>query len=131
MTGIKNSDQTIYETTSLTLFIYLFSDNDKPNITTTNQHPLDQVNNVTLTCVPITTDASILGFQWIKDEKRVEGVISETFMIGNNRSSSGNYSCHVRTCHIGKSGESKKEAVIFLCKLMLTYTILVFSRISG
>ena len=110
------------------LYIYLFSDNDKPNITTTNQHPLDQYDNVTLTCLPVTTDV-VTKFQWLKDEQIVEGVISESFMVGNNRSSSGNYSCRVRTTRVGRSTESTKEAVIFLCKLRSTYPI--FSYFQG
>ena len=104
-------------TTLIMLFpILLFSDNDRPRIISSVNHPLEGQDNVVLTCVPATT-VSIVDFEWYKDNRFISRGINDTYTIpANKRTNSGAYQCKVYAKNIPISPLSNSKNVTFLCK---------------
>ena len=93
---------------------YYFLDNDQPNIGTSNESPMADVDTVTLTCNEATSE-SVLSYEWYKDSQK-QAETSKTFQIGNTRDKDGKYTCAVKTS--GKTSiQSAGKDVLFRCKI--------------
>ena len=97
---------------------YYFLDNDQPNIGTSNESPVENVDTVTLTCNEATSE-SVVSYEWYKGAQK-EAETSKTYQIGNTRDKSGNYKCAVKT-PTKTSAQSAIKSVIFLCKFIMSY----------
>ena len=96
------------------------SDNDKPNVTTSNGSPQEGVDNVDLTCVSATSDV-ISSYEWRKGNVTIEKATDQKYQIpGNAKANSGSYQCKVITDTVPPSPLSDALSVTFLCKLCLS-----------
>jgi hypothetical protein len=102
-----------------TLFHLAYTNNDKPNVTTSNESP-QEGDNVELTCVPDTTDA-ISSYEWHKGNEKIENANAAKYQLpGNTRANSGSYQCKVNTTVLSELSDAL--VVNFLCKL---YVVIV------
>ena len=82
---------------------------------TSKESPVEDTDNVTLTCNEATTN-NVSSYEWyFNDEKKV-GEASKTIEIGSKRNASGKYECKVVTRN-GTSVKSIKKNVLYLCEL--------------
>ena len=98
--------------------IVSFIDNDKPIISTSKASPVENIDSVTMMCNAVTTDTGI-AYAWFYMGTKDDGQTGKTFHIGNKRSSSGNYTCAVKTSVLTTPVESDVNNVLFLCKYSL------------
>ena len=96
------------------------SDNDQPTVVSSNNSPVEGRDNVTLTCVPATTD-TITGYEWYKDDSKITiNATNNTYSLpANKRANSGLYQCKVMTKNLPGLSRSEVKNVTFLCKLLL------------
>ena len=93
---------------SISLLIYS-SDNDKPGVSISIEVPIQPIDNVTLTCMPITTD-HVTAFRWYKGYELIARITTRTTRTYMNLHY---YSCPVNTTFTKTSISDVKE-VFFL-----------------
>ena len=93
----------------------LISVNDKPKITASNVIPIEGRDNVTLTCQKATT-GQVNSVTWYKNNNKITSTRNELYVIGNNRSNAGNYSCDITIQNNITSLMSDNIRITFICK---------------
>ena len=109
----------------VTFSYFSVSDNDQPSIRSSNNYPVENVDNVNLTCVASTTDA-ITGYEWYKEDTKLNETDghTDTYLIpGNERSNSGSYRCKVSTTNAPISAISSPLTITFYCKLLFIHHV--------
>ena len=98
------------------MFYPLILDDEKPTVTTSNEHPQVDVSNVELTCNAVSND--IIGsYEWRKDNKKIDSATDKIYRIpGKAKTDSGSYQCRVFATYVPPSTLSDAKVVTFLCK---------------
>ena len=92
--------------------------NDKPKITASNVKPIEGTDNVTLTCQKATT-GQVTSVTWYKNNIKIARTRNELYVIGNDRSNAGNYSCDITIQRNVTSLLSEEVHITFLCKFLI------------
>ena len=91
-------------------------DNDEPVMTASENQPVEEVTNVTLTCSDRTSD-NVTGYLWYKNGVLIgESTNMKLSLPNNTRADDGQYSCEVNTNKVPKSSMSNTITINFLCK---------------
>ena len=91
-------------------------DNDEPVMTASENQPVEEVTNVTLTCSDRTSD-NVTGYLWYKNGVLIgESTNMKLSLPNNTRADDGQYSCEVKTNKVPKSSMSNTITINFLCK---------------
>ena len=93
-------------------------DNDKPTVTLSKPTPVENKDNVTLTCEADTNDYGAT-FEWYKDNGTITGASNNTYSLPDNkRANSGSYQCKVTTSTVPTPQISDAKDVTFLRKFL-------------
>ena len=95
----------------------MYSDNDKPSINASNESPVEGSSAVILTCNEnIPADETVSSYEWFKGNTKVNGEVSKTYDIGNQRENGGNFTCKVVAGKSNTSVASGTKTIDFLCE---------------
>ena len=98
--------------------MFLYTDSDKPVVTTSKDSPVEGVDIVTLTCSPSTSD-NVTGYVWYRNNVQIPSATNMTYALPNNtRVDDGDYTCEVITYKVPRSPMSDNLTITFLCKMI-------------
>ena len=109
----------------MTVLFLTFSivDNEKPAVNSSPVKPVEDQDSVVLTCASVTNDAGAV-YEWYKKSTKIDGETGEKYSLTEKkRTSSGSYTCKVKTTNTPISVQSNPETVTILCKFCMFYYI--------
>ena len=90
----------------------------KPNITASNMTLIEGRDNVSLTCRKATF-GQVNAVTWYKNNNIITSTGNASYIIENDRSNSGYYSCVIKIQRNVTSQMSDKVKITFLCKYLI------------